>query len=94
MSKLSKPSVVLGQWIDVGNDPAIEAVVSRINKFSVFGDIEIVFMSGGKPVNIDIFWINDCWSLEKSGAGGYAEDYPRLNEFVMILKEHRRYSVS
>ncbi len=79
-----RPSVKPRDWIDVGNT---RCVVSRVREPNhQFGDCEVVF-DGKKPANRDVRWTGNNWEFIETGDfGGYAEKYPRLREFVQILK--------
>jgi hypothetical protein len=83
---VEKPSVSPGDWIRIGN---IDAVVCLIYKDGPY-DIEIVFLDKGQAVNKDAKWDNGKWSLDTADYGGYAENYPRLSQFVSILRRGRQ----
>lgn len=53
------------------------------------GDCEVVF-DPVKPTNRDIRWREGSWHFVETGDyGGYAENYPRLRQYVQILKSGR-----
>lgn len=81
------PKIKLGEWIYVGQVPA---VVSRLkNPNDAFTKDEIVF-DPEKPTNRDVEWNGWAWQFVQSGDyGGYAEKYDRLRTYVAILKRGR-----
>lgn len=82
-----RPKIKPGDWIRVGNRDCVVANVREPGH--ALGDCEIVFDSS-KPTNRDVVWDGNEWKFVKSGDfGGYADNYPRLSEYVRILKHGR-----
>lgn len=82
------PNIKPGDWIEVG---FIDAVVSVIRPpdHHMGAQCEVVF-DASKPTNHDVRWNGSTWEFIKSGdEGGYADKYPRLREYVAILKAGR-----
>jgi hypothetical protein len=83
-----RPTVNPGDWIAVGQTPAVVSAVREPGSFS--GDCEVVF-NPQKPTNHDVVWTGEKWEFaERGDYGGYADKYPRLSEYVSILKRGRR----
>lgn len=86
---MEKQTPSLRDWISVGR---IRAVVCRVSKDGK--RVEVVF-NKDKPTNLYVMRVGDDWDFEPSpDYGGYADKYPRLKEFVAILKrgEHDPYA--
>jgi len=81
-----KPVVAPGQWINI---EGVNSVVCQVSKDAPY-EIEVVCMDKGKATNKDAKWDTGKWTFT-SGAGGYADDYPRLSEFVSKLRCGRQY---
>ena len=80
----SRPSIKPGDWIEVGNSDCVVCDVREPNH--VFGDCEVV-LTPSKPANRDVQWVDGKWKFVESGDfGGYADKYPRLRQYVQILK--------
>jgi hypothetical protein len=79
--------VKLKDWISIG---AREAVVSRIYEDST-DRIEIVYLDDrDRSIYEDAFFTNGKWHFAATGHnGGYAENIPRLSEYVRKLKAAR-----
>src|SRR6266498_2305918 len=84
---MEKPNVAPRQWIYVSG---VNSVVCQVFKETP-PDIEVVFMDKGKAINKDAKWNNDRWIFTDNSLGGYADEYPRLAEFVAILRRGRLY---
>jgi len=81
----SRPNIKPGDWIQVGNGHCVVCVVREPNH--PLGDCEVV-LTPSKPANRDVQWLEDKWEFVPSGDfGGYADKYPRLREYVRILKK-------
>ena len=82
-----RPEIKPGDWIRIGNT---DCVVANVREHShALGDCEVVF-NPSKPTNHDVVWTGGEWKFVESGNyGGYADKYPRLSEFVSILKRGR-----
>jgi len=87
MAKKPHPNIKPGDWIDVAQR---ECVVSKLYRSdSSSGVCEVVF-NPNKPTNCDVDWDGEKWFFpERGDYGGYADKYPRLSEFVAILKKGR-----
>ena len=82
-----RPTVKPRGWIRVGSTDCVVANVRGPGQS--LGDCEVVF-NPDKPTNRDVTWDGDQWNFVESGDyGGYAEKYPRLSEYVQILKRGR-----
>jgi hypothetical protein len=67
-----------------------DAVVCQVYSDGNLGDIEVVYLNGGRAINEDVIWKNNHWEFKNQGpCGGYADHYPRLSEFVAILRHGR-----
>lgn len=88
------PQVKPGEWITIGEHHTLRAVVCRIYEglSADGGNIEVVYLDrGGKAVNIDVKWTGTHWEPAREGAyGGYADQYPRLAQYVRILRQGER----
>jgi hypothetical protein len=81
-----KPIVKPRDWIRFGNKLiGKEAVVCYVDEN---GDVEAVYLDGGKAINSDFKWINDEWVPGQSG--GYVDKYDSLAEYVRILRAGRK----
>ncbi len=76
--------VKLKDWISVGTR---KAVVSRIYEDST-NKIEIVYLDDrDRAINEDAFFKDGKWYFAEAGPnGGYADNIPRLAEYVRKLK--------
>ncbi len=82
------PPIKPGDWIEVGS---VWAVVSQLMspEHPMGADCEVVF-NPSKPTNHDVRWNGQRWEFTKSGdQGGYADKYPRLRQYVALLKGGR-----
>ncbi len=77
----NKPEVSPGQWIKVGKR---EAVVCNLHA----DHIEVVYLDGrNRAINEDVAWDGNQWTFRRPGPnGGYADKYPRLYEYLSILR--------
>ncbi|HWX13343.1 MAG TPA: hypothetical protein VNY06_00445 [Methylocella sp.] len=83
-----RPPINPGDWITVGEIRAVVSAVREPDNFS--GDCEVVF-NPQKPTNHDVVWTGEKWRFaERSDFGGYADKYPRLRQYVSILKRGPR----
>lgn len=82
-----KPAVTLGQWIAIG--PNLRAVVCTIYENE---NVEVVYIDHkGKAINEDAKWTGETWDFVIQGpCGGYADNSPRLQTYVGILRSGRR----
>ncbi len=83
---MKKPQITPGQWLTV---EGVNCVVCGVFSDSPW-DAEVVFMDNGKATNKDIKWDSGRWSFTGE-AGGYADDYQRLSEFVSKLRRGHQY---
>lgn len=87
---IKKPEVKKGDWITVGSGVSKKyAVVCQIDKDNQFDDIkvEIVYLDCKRAITENVIWSKDYWKFENPNpCGGYADNYPRLNNFVAILR--------
>ena len=82
-----RPETKPGGWILVGNCHCVVANVRAPGH--ALGDCEVVF-DRSKPTNSDVVWNGDEWRfVERGDYGGYADKYPRLRDYVHILKRGR-----
>lgn len=79
--------VQLKDWITVGTR---KAVVSKIYEDST-DKIEIVYLDDrNRAINEDAFFEDGKWHFVEAGPnGGYADNIPRLAEYVRKLKAGR-----
>ncbi len=81
---IEQPKIKPGDWIYVGQIHCVVANVYEPDNTS--GNIEVVF-NPDKPTNRDVNWNGNEWEFSPSSDfGGYADQYPRLNYYVRILK--------
>ena len=83
-----KPRVGPGDWITVGKDSGLDAVVSHVYKDPENADVEVVYLDrSGKAINEDVVWKEDHWAFKVPGpCGGYADGKTRLGSFVSKLR--------
>lgn len=84
------PKINLGDWIKIGKEEKIDAVVSRVYEVGYgLADIEFVYMqNGAKAIFCDGIWKNGCWEFRHDGPeGGYAERSAYHAFYVQILRE-------
>jgi hypothetical protein len=73
-------------WIFIGTR---NAVICKIYK-DYPNRIEVVYLDRNRAINEDAQYINGKWEFVVDGPnGGYADDSPRLAEFVAILRADR-----
>jgi len=83
----SEQNVKPGDWISIRSTDCVVAIVRDADDGQVV--CEVVF-NQDKPTNLDARWNGETWEFVESGDyGGYADKYPRLNEYVRILKNGR-----
>lgn len=84
---MEKKPVVLGQWIRVSNN---DAVVCQIIEEPP-PEIEVVYLQGNQAVNRCAIWTEKGWIFDPNEGdyGGYADNYPRLSEYVAKLRRGR-----
>lgn len=73
----------LGDWISFGQMK--KAVVCRIYDKE---NIEVMYLDDrDRAINEDMVLVDDKWKFKIQGPnGGYADKYPRLSEYVRILR--------
>ena len=83
----NQQSIKLKDWISLGTR---QAVVSRIYEDST-DKIEIVYLDDrDRAINEDAFFDDGKWHFAEAGPnGGYADNIPRLTEYVRKLKAGR-----
>ena len=75
----------LKDWIRIGTR---DAVVCNINEDS--NQIEVVYLDRNRAINENAHFINGHWEFVIKGpTGGYADKYPRLTEYVSILRSKK-----
>jgi len=88
MSKITPENIKLKDWIRVG---ARDAVVCHIYEDEP-NKIEIVYLDRNRAINEDAQFSNGEWTFVYDGpGGGYADNIPRLYEFVRVLRAGRKY---
>lgn len=87
MSIVTPENVKLKDWISVGFK---DAVVCRIYE-NELGKIEVVYLDDrNRAINEDVHYKDGKWKFLFDGPnGGYADNYPRLRDFVSILRVGR-----
>jgi len=84
------PKISPGDWIWVGEDGEVRAVVCKVyDSISVAGgNIEVVFLDNrNRAINLDVKWTGNNWEFVFQGDyGGYADRYARLEPYVRILR--------
>ena len=89
----SKPEIKLNDWITIGEEGRVEAVICKIyERKSVKGrDAEVVYLDDlDRAINEDVKWAETHWKIAIDGpCGGYADKYSRLNGFVSTLRQGR-----
>lgn len=82
----NRPTVKEGDKVIVEDVNCVVSMVKDPN--DGLGDLEVVF-NPKKPTNHDVDWDGEKWVFSKRpDLGGYAENYPRLNKYVQILKQN------
>ena len=80
---MSRPDAQPGEWIEVAGVDCV--FVQLFDEKNPLGDGEIV-CAPKKPANKNIRWNGGTWEFMPSDdSGGYADKYPRLRRFVVIL---------
>jgi hypothetical protein len=88
------PKVSPGDWIRVGKEGRVDAVVCTVfDELSPQGaSIEVVYLDGNKAINEDVKWVGTHWDFAIEGpCGGYADKYSRLQLYVQILRAGRKW---
>ena len=86
---ISSPTVTPGQWISVGENRVLDAVVCVVRDSRSL--CEVVYLDDrNRAINEDVAWTGQSWDFVQPGVrGGYADKYDRLREFVAILHRGR-----
>lgn len=80
---ITPENVKLKDWIRVGER---DGVISKIYE-SENNKFEFVYLDRNRAINEDIYYVDGEWKFFYSGpCGGYADDNPRLAEYVSILR--------
>lgn len=86
MDKITPENVKPKDWITVG---VRDSVVCRVYEDEP-NKVEVVYLDRNRPINEDAHYIDNGWTFVYDGpCGGYADQYPRLADFVAILKAGR-----
>jgi len=73
-------------WIMIGYR---DAVVCKIYENEP-DKIEVVYLDRNRAINEDAHFLDGKWTFVYDGpCGGYADNYPRLAEYVAILRAGR-----
>ena len=84
------PEVSLEEWIKVGKEGLVDAVVCRVypRLSADGGNIEVVYLDQKKKaINEDVKWTGTHWEFAiKAACGGYADNSSRLQRYVEILR--------
>ena len=85
---MSKPIITPGQWISIGAEGKVDAVVCNVYKNRDV-DAEVVYLNDlKKAINEDVVWVDDCWNFAINRVcGGYADNYSRLSGYIKILRK-------
>ncbi len=77
-----------GEWISIGRKSAV------ITKIYDPSNIEVVYLDDrDRAINEEAVWKGNCWEFKHQGpCGGYADKIDRLDEFVSILRQGRRFN--
>ena len=86
MKQQIEPKVSPGDWITIGTKKVVVCAVDKCE------GIEVVYSDcRNRAINDNVIWKNNCWEFKaQSPSGGYADKYPRLSEYMAILR-HGRY---
>ena len=85
---MTVPTVSLKDWIRIGKK---DAIVCRIYDTPDPQEIEVVYLDGPKAINGNAVWRDDGWAFTIAGPnGGYANNIPRLREYVAKLRAGRQ----
>lgn len=53
------------------------------------GSVEVVYFDSGKHINEDAINVDGKWEFKNKGVGGgYADNYPRLQDAIRALGKH------
>ena len=86
MINSSNNAVKLKDWISIGE---IDAVVCKIYDNNP-NKIEIVYLDRNRSINKFAYYIGEKWTFgNEEQYGGYADNNPRLAEYISILKSRR-----
>lgn len=82
------PEVKLGDWITVSRKRGVLCQLPRE------GRAEFVYLDErNRAINEEIVWTGEKWEFAYPGvSGGYADNYPRLADFVSVLRSGERRS--
>lgn len=85
------PLVKPGEWITIGEKHLLQAVVCQVFSDRSMADIEAVYLDRNRAINVDLVWKDDHWTFRyPEPSGGYADQYPRLQRFVSLLRGPQR----
>ena len=88
-----KAEIKSKDWIRIGADldSAKDAVVCNVYENRELGEIEVVYIDDrNRAINEDVIWKEGHWVFKQPGpCGGYADNNPRLTEFVARLRRGR-----
>jgi hypothetical protein len=84
----TKPSIQPGEWIKIGKQGLLKAVVCIVYPPGEYEDGEVVYLDeSNNPVNSEVRWTGSYWELvQESDLGEYADRYDRLKPFVQLLR--------
>ena len=90
---MERPTVLKGEWIAIG--PCLNRILAVVSRVYDLGDshrdCEVVF-DKDKPANCDCVWNGEHWEfVQSASAGGYADKYMRLSEYVSVLRAGKRW---
>ena len=83
-----RPKIGPGDWIRLGGEGQVRAVVCTVFQDTTMGDCEVVYLDDrNRAINEDARWNGTRWEFAAKGpTGGYADNYPRLSRYVDILR--------
>ena len=84
-----RPDIAVGDWIRIASLPA---VVCHVHGEGHGYDCEAVYIDyRDRAINENVAWKDGQWQFAQDGpCGGYADNYPRLADFVAILRRGPR----
>lgn len=81
------PNVAPGDWIYVGST---RCVVTTLYDQRPAGEMEVVYLDRNKAINDDVVWRDGRWDFKYGDpSGGYADNSPRLAQYVRQLRSGR-----
>jgi hypothetical protein len=90
MSELNDnhPTVRPGDQVIIGHRALGQAPLKGIVTDNIHDhEVEVVYLDHlDRAINENIYWHNDQWNLKDALGGGYADHFPRLRDFVYILR--------